>query len=95
MNWYKQITGQWVQRFTTSLLVWNQKDSSAVTENIPGIFPIYRVNDERDRRNFQGLYLTSTSYVISSNLILTRLVRGSVVVKALCYKPESRGFEIG
>jgi hypothetical protein len=24
---------------------------------------------------------------------LTRYIRGSVVVKALCYKPEGRGFE--
>jgi hypothetical protein len=38
------------------------------------------------------LILISHPFKVNFNIILRSGVRGSVVVKALCYKPEGRGF---
>jgi hypothetical protein len=52
------------------------------------------------RQRYPGYYIINKFCVLEQPLFILRIVeelmgaRGSVVVKALCYKPEGRGFEI-
>jgi hypothetical protein len=69
-NWLKQRVEQFALRSIIS--IWSKEElPEEWKESI--IVPLYKPGDEPDRSNYRGLSLTSTTYKILSNILLSRL----------------------